>query len=68
VLLRIGVLANAAMGIVAQALTYLPLTLDPDAWYFGRSLVVLLGIVGLAVYGFLVALNGRSAFGEMTRS
>jgi serine/threonine-protein kinase len=68
VLLRIGVLANATMLILGQSMTLLPLTLDADAWYFGRSMVALLGIACLAVYGFRVSLGGRSAFGELARA
>jgi hypothetical protein len=68
VLLRVGVLANATMLILGQYMTLLPLTLDADAWYFGRSLVALLGIACLAVYGFRVSLGGRSAFGELARA
>jgi tRNA A-37 threonylcarbamoyl transferase component Bud32 len=65
VLLRFGVVALIAMSVVTRFLTWLPLTLDTDAWYFGRSLTVLLLIGALATYGFLVALGGRPAFGVM---
>jgi hypothetical protein len=53
------------MFVVGNFLTWLPLTLDPNAWYFGRSLIVLLLISALATYGFFVALAGRPAFGTM---
>jgi hypothetical protein len=49
----------------ADILTWMPLTLDTHAWYFGQSLIVLLLIGALATYGFLVALGGRPAFGVM---
>jgi serine/threonine-protein kinase len=65
VLLRVGVLAHVAMIMVSGFMTSLPLTLDANAWYFGRSLTVLLVIATIALYGFLVALGGRPAFGEM---
>jgi hypothetical protein len=65
VLLRVGVLANATMVIVGFAMKSLPLTLDTNAWYFGQSLIVLLFISALAIYGFLVALGGRPAFGVL---
>ena len=65
VLLRVGVLANATMVIVGFAMKSLPLTLDTNAWYFGQSLIVLLFITAMAIYGFLVALGGRPAFGVM---
>jgi hypothetical protein len=65
VLLRSGLVALIAMSVVTRFVTWLPLTLDTDTWYFGRSLVALLLIGSLATYGFLVALRGRSAFGVM---
>lgn len=66
VLLRIGVLSHVAMIMTSGFVASLPLTLDADAWYFGRSVVVLLTLVGLAFYAFVVALGGRPAFGEMS--
>ena len=65
VLLRVGVLATVTMAVVAEATKYLPLTLEPQAWYFGQSLVVLLSINALAICGFFVALAGRPAFGSL---
>ena len=65
VLLRVGVVAHMAMLVMMAWLTWLPLTLDPNAWYFGRSLVVLSLIGGLAAYGFFTALGGRPAFGML---
>jgi Protein kinase domain len=65
VLLRVGVLATVTMAVVAEATKYLPLTLDTQAWYFGQSLIVLLSINALAIYGFFVALAGRPAFGSL---
>jgi hypothetical protein len=41
----------------------IPITLDIRAWYFGISLVTLLGIAGLAIYGFTAALGGQPACG-----
>jgi hypothetical protein len=67
VLLRVGVLALMSMMLASRLMTTLPLTLDIDAWYFGRSLCVLIVMAGLAVYAFLVSLGGRPAFGEMAR-
>jgi hypothetical protein len=63
VLLRVGLVAHVAMFVVFDFLTWLPLTLDTNAWYFGQSLIVLLLIGALSTYGFLVALGGRPAFG-----
>ncbi len=61
VLFRVGFLAVVLMLFVQRLLTAMPITLDPDAWFFGSSVVILLLVVGAAVYGFLVALAGRSA-------
>jgi hypothetical protein len=60
--LRVGLLAQFAM-MFTVLLVRVPLTLDPDAWYFAYSLVVLLIVTALATYGFLVSLGGRPAFG-----
>jgi hypothetical protein len=65
IVVRFGLLATAVTFIVTRLLTWLPLTLNADAWYFGHSLLVLLTIFGLATYGFFAALGGRPAFGEM---
>jgi serine/threonine-protein kinase len=60
--LRVGLLALFAL-LLMDLLIRVPLTLDPDAWYFGNSLVVLLWFAVLATYGFLTSLGGRPAFG-----
>jgi len=64
VLLKLGVVAQIAM-LIVTFLMWLPLTLDPSAWYFGQSFSLLLLIAGLGMYGFLGALGGRPAFGLM---
>jgi hypothetical protein len=46
-----------------DVLLRVPMTLDPSAWYFGHSLVVLLIVGAVAGYGFIVSLGGRRAFG-----
>jgi serine/threonine-protein kinase len=61
--LRVGLLAEFVM-MFTDLLVRVPLTLDPNAWYFGNSLVVLLIVAALATYGFLVSLGGRPAFGD----
>lgn len=60
--LRVGLLALFAL-LMTDTLIRTPFTLDPDAWYFGNSLVVLLGFGALATYSFLVCLGGQPAFG-----
>jgi len=68
VLLQVGVVAHIAMFIVYRFLTWLPLTLDTGAWYFGQSLIIMLLIGALATYAFLVALGGRPVFGALATS
>jgi serine/threonine-protein kinase len=60
--LRVGLLAQFSL-LLTDVLIRVPLTLDPDAWYFGTSLVVLLGLATLATCAFLISLGGRPAFG-----
>jgi serine/threonine-protein kinase len=50
----LAVIAALYAGLLAQ---YLPLTLDGDAWYFGRSALVLLGLGALALWSCRVALG-----------
>jgi hypothetical protein len=63
IVLRFGLLSTAVMLLFTDLMTRLPVTLDPGAWYFPLSMFTLLiaGVLGL--YGFVVALAGRSAFG-----
>jgi serine/threonine-protein kinase len=68
VLLRIGLLAQVAAQMVMHALTWMPLTLDGDAWYFGWSLLVLIAVAAAATYGFFAALGGRPAFGSLDKA
>ncbi len=60
ILLRLGFLAFVAMLLVAGLLRG-PVTLDLNAWTLGTSLVTLLVVAALALYGFMVALAGRRA-------
>jgi hypothetical protein len=62
ILLRLGLLAFVVMLLFAGLLRG-PVTLDLDAWNFGTSLVTLLVVAALAIYGSTVALAGRPAFG-----
>ena len=61
-LMRLGVLAAIACLFAVETLSVAPLTLDPSAWYFGASLTYLLALVGLAGYGAVVSVGGRSFF------
>ena len=64
VLLRFGLLSTAVMLFFTDLMTRLPVTLDSRAWYLQLSMLTLFLIAALAVYGFVAALAGRSAFGE----
>jgi hypothetical protein len=67
VLFRIGLLAHVAALVVMHSLTWMPLTLDGDAWYFGWSLLVLLAVAAYPSFGFVAALGGRPAFGVLEK-
>ena len=62
---RSGILALYATFLVVGLIYNYPLTLDFSRWYAGRSLFVLLIIVGLAFSGFWSALGGKSPFGTL---
>jgi hypothetical protein len=61
-MLRFGVLTVAISFAAMSILEASPLTLDPDAWYFGRSMVSLLFYATLIGYGFWASLGEKSAF------
>ena len=63
VVFRFGLLPYAISGLVIATLAVGPLTFDTSAWYAGNTLVVLLIVGGLALYGFKTSLGGRPAFG-----
>jgi hypothetical protein len=44
----------------------LPATLDSAVWYSGPSWVCLALTAGVAIYGFIVSLGGRRAFGSVS--
>jgi serine/threonine-protein kinase len=54
-LLRFGLLAAVAANLVAGVLLYASLTLDPTAWFFGRSVAVLATLASVACALALVA-------------
>jgi hypothetical protein len=62
VLIRFGLLALFVFNAYYLLMSVLPVTLDFSRWYIGRSLFLLLLLIGLAVYGFRAALAGRAAF------
>jgi Protein kinase domain len=62
IFLRVGLLAYVTI-FFTDVLVRVPLTLDFNAWFFGRSLLVLLMLAALATYAFVVSLGSRPAFG-----
>jgi serine/threonine-protein kinase len=65
VLIRFGFLALCVSLWYFSLLADLPVTVDFSRWYMGRSLIFLLVMIGLAVYGFRAALAGRPVFGNL---
>ncbi len=62
---RFGLLSVAVLGYVFVLLQVAPITLDFSQWYAGRSLLALAVFVGIALYGFRVALGKRPVFGTV---
>jgi serine/threonine-protein kinase len=58
VMLRLGLIA-AIFAYTTKAVLRLPHTLDFSAWYAGATLIPVILLVLLAVYGFRTALGGR---------
>jgi hypothetical protein len=63
IFVRLGLLALSTLAWSIQILTGAPLTLDLSAWYADRSLIAMVVIGGLALYGFYTSLAGKPAFG-----
>jgi serine/threonine-protein kinase len=60
VLLRLGFLPFAVMMLFERLILRTPATLDFRAWYAGTSFVALALPVGLAIFGYVIALRRRS--------
>jgi hypothetical protein len=58
--LRFGLLTVATMSIAGDIVTAAPVTFDFGAWYSGTSIVYLAVLVGLVLYGFVVASGGQA--------
>ena len=56
---RFGLLAAIACDFYVLVMGRLPLTLDPDAWYFARSALVVALLVGLAAYALRLAVGPK---------
>ena len=63
-LTRGGLLGAAVAMFVSFALIEAPLTLDLSAWYVSHALPGALAVAGLAVYGFVTSLAGKSLLGQ----
>jgi hypothetical protein len=59
VLLRLGLLATIVAYAVPQILLNLPITLDSSSWYFGLSMIPIVLVAAVAIYGFRISLAGR---------
>ena len=57
-LTRLGLLAFL-VGIVFSYWGAIPLTTNPESWFFGASVMSMLLCAGIAVYGFVVSLGGQ---------
>jgi len=63
-LTRFGLLATMVAAFYQSVLLNYPITLDVSSWYAGLSLIGLALVMGLAVYGFYLALAGRPLLKE----
>jgi serine/threonine protein kinase len=66
VIFRFGLLAYGAGVFSYLFIRRVPITLDPSAWYFGRSLFTLLLLTAVAVYAFVVSLGGKRWLPEVS--
>ena len=63
-LTRGGLLSVAVALYVQFIVVEAPLTLDLSVWYASRALPTVLVVAGLALYGFLTSLAGKSLLGQ----
>jgi hypothetical protein len=61
VLVRFGLLALVVAWTFASWVLVL-VTIDPSAWYFGRSAATILTLAAIACYGFYTSLGGQRLF------
>lgn len=61
-LARYGVLAFAVASFLDSFLASAPITLDPAAWYLGRSLATLALALAIAAFGFYISLGQKPLF------
>jgi hypothetical protein len=63
--LRFGLLAALVGVFVGQVLGEVPWTTDLSVWYADRTLIAAVVLAVLLVYGFSIALGGRSIFKDL---
>ena len=59
-LVRIGLVATMSAYLILGELTFHPLTLDFSTWYAGSTLIPLLLVVVITLFGFFTSLGGQS--------
>lgn len=62
VFVRFGLVALTTQIFVENLLFFYPPVLRADAWYFAKSLIVLLLVAAIVLYSFRCALGGRPLF------
>ena len=62
VLLRFGLLAAAIGMMVGSWFWSRPLTTDPQSWFFHSTVITVIAVLGLTVWGMRAALAGRPLF------
>jgi serine/threonine-protein kinase len=60
IMFRFGILALSTTAFVVIVGWSVPLTFDPEAWYFGRSVVGIALIAAIALTGFALAVREKS--------
>lgn len=63
-LVRFGILAFGTSFFITDLLYWTALTLDTSRWYAGRSVAVMLLVLGIAVYGFRCAVGKKALLSE----
>ncbi|HUP63854.1 MAG TPA: hypothetical protein VM557_01050, partial [Thermoanaerobaculia bacterium] len=61
-LTRFGILPAAIAYFTFNIIRAAPLTLDPSAWYFSRSVICLILLAAMMGYGFVASLGNKPAF------
>jgi hypothetical protein len=65
---RRGLLAVTVTGLIFMLSLAYPLTFDLSAWYARGSIVFLIVVIGLAVYGFVTATAKRPLIQDVLAS